>query len=200
MSKDFNLYDWVILGFISLFAILGLLHIAFGIRNVASSLSSTTAAAWIQAIGAIAAIGIAIWVASRSERTSERNAAIAAQHFIDMAEAAIGGLYVVSGGAREEGSVQNKRFIGELKEIQLIGQGIQLGQLPTDLCKHVLETRTLVGRCVELGMEISKYPQIFADLDEGLRSYPRDGHTIAYALLKSSWESMKKVKEGIEAR
>ena len=115
MFKDFKLSDWVILSFVTLFAVLGPLHIAFGLRNVVEALSSPTAAAWIQAIGAIAAVGIAIWVSHRSERTSERNAEIASKHFIEMAEAAIGGLYVVSGIQSEEASVQKTRFIGELK-------------------------------------------------------------------------------------
>lgn len=195
MFKDFKFSDWTILGFIALFAIFGLLHIAFGLRNVLEVLSSTTAAAWLQAIGAIAAIGIAIWVANRSERLSERNAEIASNHFLEMAEAAIGGLYVASSNPGDESSVQKTRFIGELKEVQLIGHGIQLGQLPQDLCKDVLTVRTTVGRCVYLGTEIGKYDQKFDDLEEGLRSHPRDGYTIAYALLKASWESIKELNE-----
>lgn len=154
-----------------------------------------------QAIGAIAALGIAIWVSHRSERTSARHADIASKHFIDMAEAAIGGLYVAAGTSSEEASVQKARFIGELKEVQLIGHGIQLGQLSPDLCKHVLEARITVGRCVDIGAELGKYVQRFRDHEEGLRSSPRDGHTITYALLKASWESIKELnKKCKEAR
>lgn len=80
MFKDFKLFDWAILGFIAFFALFGLLHIAFGLKNVVEALSSSTAAAWTQAIGAIAAIGIAIWVTHRSERMLERNAEIASKH------------------------------------------------------------------------------------------------------------------------
>lgn len=196
MLKDFEISDWIVLSFIGVGAVLGLLHIVFGMKNVVEAMSTSTAAAWIQAIGAIAAVGIAIWVSHRSERASERNAEIASKHFIAMAEAAIGGLYVSSGGPKnEEGYVQTKRFIAELKEVQLIGQGIQLGQLPPKLCKHVLTARTTVGRCVDLGSEISKFSLIHNDLEEGLRSHPRDGHTIASSLLKASWESMKEVNE-----
>ncbi len=199
MFKDFNFSDWAVLGFIALFGIFGVLHIAFGLRNVVDALSTATAAAWIQAIGAIAAIGIAIWVANRSERMTERSAAIASKRFIEMAEAAVGGLYIVTGISSEEADVQRVRFLGELKEVQLIGQGIHLGHLPTELCSIVVEARTTVGRCVSLGHDISNYPQRFPDPMQGLRSHPRDGHTISHSLLKASWESMKELLEKSKA-
>ena len=195
MTKDFTPFDWVVLAFITLFFALGFLHIAFGLSSVVAVLSSPNAAGWVQAVGAIGAIGIAIWVANRSDRVAANSARIATKHFIAMAEAGIGGLYVASGISSEEADVQKARFLGELKEVQLIGQGIQIGQLHPALCELLLAARTTVGRSIDLGIDIRTRTQWHTDLDTALRSTPRDGHTIALALIKSSWETMKALKE-----
>jgi hypothetical protein len=200
MTKDFKPFDWAILCFVAFLLLGALLHLAFGMSNVVSAFASEKAAAWVQAIGAIAAIGIAIWVANRTERSSERNAEVAAKHFVKMAEAAIGGLYVaVRVRPSEESDVQKARFIGELREVQHIGQGIQLGQLKSHLCADVLETRLQVGRCMQLEPAINKYPMIYTNLEHALRAPSRDGYTIAYALLKSSWESMKEINARVNS-
>lgn len=195
MTKDFTLFDWVVLTFLTLFIAFGLVHIAFGLSSVMAILSSPNAAGWVQAVGAIGAIGIAIWVANRSDRVAANSARVAAKHFIAMAEAGVGGLYVASGTSSEEADVQKARFLGELKEVQLIGQGIQIGQLQPELCELLLAARTTVGRSIDLGIDIRTRPQWHTDLDTALRSAPRDGHTIALALIKSSWETMKALKE-----
>jgi len=199
MTKDFKPFDWAVLGCISTFAILCVLHICFGMTNVIAVLSSPNTASWVQAIGAIAAIGIAIWVSNRSERTAARTAATAALRFIEMAEAAVGGLYVSTSVSHEEAMVQRARFVGELKEVQLIGQSIQLGHLSPELCSLVLQGRTQMGRCVDLTSEIAKYPQIFVNPEDGLSSYPRDGYTIAQALIKASWDTTKELSTKAKA-
>lgn len=200
MTKDLKASDWAILGFVAFLVLGALLHLAFGITSVVSAFASDKAASWVQAVGAIAAIGIAIWVANRTEQISERNAEVAAKHFVKMAEAAIGGLYVAaSGHSSEEGDVQKARFLGELSEVQLIGHGIQLGQLNSNVCAAVLETRLLVGRCMQLGPAINKYPVIYTNVEHGLRAPTRDGYTIAYALLKSSWESVQQVNARVNS-
>lgn len=54
--KQFKARDWALLVVVTLAAVLGLLHILFGLRLVLAALFSATAAAWVQAIGSVVAI------------------------------------------------------------------------------------------------------------------------------------------------
>lgn len=55
-TKDFNPFDWAILTFISIGLLLMLLHVLFGLHSVFKILADPASAAWVQAIGSIAAI------------------------------------------------------------------------------------------------------------------------------------------------
>ncbi len=191
--KSFRTSDWIVLGAIAVSGLLGIVHIGFGLRAFFAAFTSQAAAAWVQAIGAIAAIGIAIWIARSADRSAQLNARKAAKHFIRMAEAAIGGLYVVSDSQDGEGDIQKVRFLGELKEVQHIGRDIAIAQLSPELCDCVLDVRRMVARAYDVGSDLRHRrpgPKTQAN-----HFGPRDGHMIGVMLLKASWEDMKEIQK-----
>lgn len=189
--QQFTPFDWAVLAAIGTFLLMGALHVLFGWRAVWNVVIHQSTAAWVQAIGAIAAIGIAIWVASGAERNARENARITAKHFIRMAEAAIGGLHTVCDIYSEESDVQKVRFLAEIREVHHIGQSISIALLQPELCDLVLKARTLVARCHDLGADIrGRRPPNF-DTDP----FPKDrsGYSIANALLAASWRDIQEI-------
>lgn len=191
--KAFTATDWTILTLVATCAFLAVLHMIFGLRSVLDVLIHPATAAWVQAIGAIAAIAIAIWVANSTERSARENARVTAKHFLRMAEAAIGGLHVVCGIYSEESDVQKVRFLAELKEVHHIGQGISIALLQPQLCDLVLQARTLVARSHDLGVDIRHRPPPRFDAPRFPQN--RDGFSIGNALLEGSWNDMKAINE-----
>lgn len=189
--KQFKASDWAVLATIAVFALLAVLHMLFGLKKVLGILVHPTTAAWVQAIGAIAAIGIAIWVANGADRSARANARITAKHFIRMAQAAIGGLHVVSDIYSEEADVQKVRFLAEVREVHHIGQAVSIALLDPKLCDLVLDARILVARCHDLGSDIrARRPPHHDD-----EPFPKDrsGYSIGNALLKASWRDIQEI-------
>lgn len=191
MRGQFQAFDWVVVWTIATFSALALLHIVFGLRTVLHVLAHPAMAAWVQAFGAIVAIGVAIWVSRGPDRSARENARVTAKHFLRMAEAAVGGLSVVSGIYSEESDVQKVRFLAELREVHHIGQAVPIAHLQTHLCDLVLQARTLVARCLDLGTDIRRRQPPHHDA----HPFPKDrsGFSIGNALLEASWRDIKEI-------
>ncbi|GKS88327.1 hypothetical protein [Acidovorax sp. SUPP2539] len=191
MQKAFKFSDWSLLFLISAAALMGILHIAFGLSKVIDVMSGQTAAAWIQAIGSVAAIGVAIWVANGTERHARESSRASAKHFVRMANDAIGGLWVASKHTSEEAHVQKSRFLAELKEVQLIGQTVNLEYLESKLLDCVLTARTLVARCSEVAKDMHRFPA--PKETPAFVASPRDGFTISKALITTSKDKIEEL-------
>jgi hypothetical protein len=198
--EQFNFSDWLVLAAIAGAGILGVLHVLFGLREVLGVLVHPATAAWVQAVGAIGAIGIAIWVAHSADRNAAENARITAKHFIKMASAAVGGLSIVAKIKSEEADVQRIRFLGELSEVQLVGRAADITKLSPELCACVLAARRLVARAYDLGVDIQgRTPAVLRHAPPTMITAPRDGHSIALALLNNSHEELKELDHTAES-
>jgi hypothetical protein len=79
-------------------------------------------------------------------------------------------------------SAHKSRFLGELREVALVGQSIPLALLPSALVEPIFEMKSLVGRTIALATENNS----------------RDGD-LAQALVSASWERAKELNIVIQA-
>lgn len=198
--KSFKFSDWVLLALIAVALFLMVLHAAFGLRAVFQFAAKPAVSAWVQAIGAIGAIGIAIWVAHSTDRNAQANARITAKHFIKMASSAVGGLSIVAKLKSEEADVQRIRYLGELSEVQLVGRAADITKLSPELCACVLTARRLVASAYDLGVDIQgRTPAVFRFAPSTTLTNARDGHSIALSLLNASHKELQELEHAAES-
>ena len=162
--KYFKFSDWIVFIFVALGAILGLIHIIFGLSTFFSFLSKDTMAAWIQAIGSIAALGIAIWVSQSNELSARKHALETAKRYSLAVESAVTGIYL-STKEFNHGNTYLEGYIAELSEVQLIGRSIQIGLLSDQVNSYLIELRVRAVRAPILAKRII----------EGIPQYPIQG-------------------------
>jgi hypothetical protein len=134
---------------------------AFGVQVwcFKSSLSISDWAAWVQAIGSIAALGVAIWVSKSGERAQRAEALLAAQAFVS---GLVNCFRELKQAAAENSIPMTRGSRAQLEELVLIGRDVPLSRLPLKAVSAVLVLRTGAARTL---------PQI----DETLRTNAFEG-------------------------
>jgi hypothetical protein len=79
MRKGYTTVDYVAFSTLGVIAVVAALYTAFGWKALGTFLGDQSTAAWVQAIGSVAAIGVAIWIGERqAQRASQLQREIAA--------------------------------------------------------------------------------------------------------------------------
>lgn len=191
-GRGFTTADWTILVFAFALAIAAVLHIAFGLPKLFSALSDQAAPGWVQAIGSIGAIGIAIYISHDGERSARSRAYSATMQFANMAVERIGGLYVVTDSSPAAfRALYVERFCVELEEVQLIGRQIDVGLLDEMVSPLVLELRVLISRAMALSTKVS------AGRVEHVHRWEEEMSTTKL-MLKNTWDRAKEILETLK--
>lgn len=191
-GRGFTTADWTVLVFAFALAIAAVLHIAFGLPKLFSALSDPAAPGWVQAIGSIGAIGIAIYISHDGERSARSRAYSAMMQFASMAVERIGGVYVVTDSSPEAfRALYVERFCVELEEVQLIGRQIDVGLLDEAVAPLVLELRVLISRSIALSTKVS------AGRVEHLHRWQEEIST-TQRMLKNTWDRAKEIQVALQ--
>lgn len=173
-------------------AFAAVLHIAFGLPKLFSTLSDPAAPGWVQAIGSIGAIGIAIYISHDGERSARSRAYSATMQFANMAVERIGGLYVVTDSSPAAfRALYVERFCVELEEVQLIGRQIDVGLLDETVSPLVLELRALISRAMALSTKVSA-----GRVEHRHRWEEEIGTT--QLMIKNTWDRAKEILEALK--
>lgn len=139
---------------VAIFAVLGLVA-AFG-PEAASALFSGAGAAWVQAVGSVGAILVAVWVSSASERRAQHAASELAAMF---KACMLDGSYKLLQATWYESPIFVQRGIGEIRDGFEIGRAIDLARLtPLDALEIVRIRAVVTVLLVEADDLLSKGP------------------------------------------
>lgn len=139
---------------VAIFAVLGMVA-AFG-PEALGGLFSATGAAWVQAVGSVSAILVAIWVSSSAERRSQHAASEMAALF---KACMLDGSHRLLEATRFETMILVQRSVGEIQDGFEIGRTIELGRLPPQEALQIVRIRTAVTvLLVEANDLISRSP------------------------------------------
>lgn len=139
---------------VAILALLGLVA-AFGPASV-GGLFSQTGAAWVQAVGSVGAIFVAIWVSNSAERRSQHAASEMAALF---KACMLDSSYNLLKATWYQTLILVQRSVGEIQDGFEIGRAIELGRLPPQEALQVVRIRTEVAvLLVEANELLSKPP------------------------------------------